>query len=451
MRIQRTIPVLVAQDPDLIETVLRYTWARNIASEYCFNGGGRPLSRGALQESAYREIREATGLSAQMACSVCRSVAAAYIVREKRIRKRDRERARALKAGKKPPRSLERRAIVFDRPVALFLVGPQSRDAGFRQDGTVSISTAVGRKHLAYSVPDAFRERFSDAVSLDSLTLRVIDGRLRGHLALTLEAPEPAGIRPVGVDLNETNLIVAVDSEGREFFHDGVPLKARNKRKRQVRKRLQQKLESLKAQEKDTHSVRRLLKRLGESQSNCTRNECRVAAKRLVAWAGEDSVLILENLHPNPVSKRDFTKRRTTRRRLNSGFPYLQLRQAIESRCALLGVPVEFVNPAYTSQRCNACGNLGIRHRHEFSCPSCKHTDHADINAARNLRNMSSLGATGRPSIVPEARSCGQAVAQATAIDEMSHVASQGRGDEGSLYAPAGGGTSPAAHGDVAS
>ena len=413
MRTQRAIPVTVAQDDDLVETVARYMRARNLASGYCFNGGEKPLSRGELQEVAYREIRDA-GVSAQMTCSICRSVAAAYVVREQRIRKREKERARAVRVGvveKKLPRLLERRVIAFDRPTALFLIGPRSRDAAFRSDGILSISTVAGRRKLTYAVPRVFQDRFKDAVSLDSLTLRIIDGKLRGNLALTLEVPEPVGRNPVGVDLNETNLIVAVDCEGREFFHDGIPMKAKNKRKRQVRKRLQRKLATLKAQETDTHSVRRLLKRLGEQERNRITNECRVAAKRLVLWAGGGSILVLEKLRIEPVSKWDYNRKKETRRRLNSGFPYLQLRQAIESRCCLLGIPVEFVNPAYTSQKCSMCGEIGIRNGHKFECLACGHVDHADTNAARNLQNMSSFGATGCPSISPEARSCGQAVA----------------------------------------
>lgn len=349
-----------------------------------------------------------------MACSVCRSVAAAYSVREQRVRKREKERAKAVKSGvpeKKLPSLLERRVIIFGRQSAVFLVGVRGRDAAFRADGVLAISTAAGRKKLSYAIPLAFQERFRDVYSIDSLTLWVKDGKLRGLISVTLDITDPVGTRPVGVDLNETILVVAVDQEGREFFHDGIPLKARNKRKRQVRKRLQKKLTALKAQESDTHSVRRLLKRLGEEQSNRTRNECRVAAKRLTGWAGKDSVLIMEDLHPEPISRWDTSRKRATRRRMNSGFPYLQLRQAIESRCCIMGIPVELVSPAYTSQKCSVCGKIGIRHRHEFDCPYCGHHAHADVNAAWNLKNMSSLGTTGCPSISPGARSCGQAVA----------------------------------------
>lgn len=45
------------------------------------------------------------------------------------------------------------------------------------------------------------------------------------------------------------------------------------------------------------------------------------------------------------------------------------------------------VSPAYTSQRCNACGHTerGNRSGELFLCRSCGHTDNADINAAKNI------------------------------------------------------------------
>ena len=45
------------------------------------------------------------------------------------------------------------------------------------------------------------------------------------------------------------------------------------------------------------------------------------------------------------------------------------------------------VDPRFTSQTCHACGHVeaGNRDGTEFRCLKCGHTDHADINAARNI------------------------------------------------------------------
>jgi putative transposase len=47
------------------------------------------------------------------------------------------------------------------------------------------------------------------------------------------------------------------------------------------------------------------------------------------------------------------------------------------------------VNPAYTSQTCNVCGNADKNNRKtqsEFKCIACGHEDNADLNAAKNIK-----------------------------------------------------------------
>lgn len=49
------------------------------------------------------------------------------------------------------------------------------------------------------------------------------------------------------------------------------------------------------------------------------------------------------------------------------------------------------VNPRFTSQICNACGNRAPENRESqavFRCRACGHRANADVNAARNIRNI---------------------------------------------------------------
>lgn len=200
---------------------------------------------------------------------------------------------------------------------------------------------------------------------------------------LEVEAPHEA-VHPVGVDLNAGRLVVAADENG-VFIHEGGGAQTRNRKTRKVRKRLQRKLDHLKAQDRDTHSVRRLLKRLGKAEGNRTVNEVRVAAKRLVSWVPADAIVAVENLSLPQVRTGD--GRSTSTRRKMSLFPYRQLRLAIESRCEREGIPVRAVSARYTSQICNACGQIGTRSRRSFVC-GCGHQDDADVNAAKNIRDQ---------------------------------------------------------------
>jgi transposase len=87
-----------------------------------------------------------------------------------------------------------------------------------------------------------------------------------------------------------------------------------------------------------------------------------------------------------------------------SQWQHAQIVHYARCRAEERGMTVETVNPAYTSQTCSRCGALGHRRRHRFSCTACGYQAHADVNAAKNIRNrFIVLRHDGLPSISPEA------------------------------------------------
>jgi putative transposase len=61
---------------------------------------------------------------------------------------------------------------------------------------------------------------------------------------------------------------------------------------------------------------------------------------------------------------------------------------------------VEKINPAYTSQICHACGHRAAENRERqavFRCRACGHTDHADVNAAKNIAAGRAVTCPPRP------------------------------------------------------
>jgi len=59
---------------------------------------------------------------------------------------------------------------------------------------------------------------------------------------------------------------------------------------------------------------------------------------------------------------------------------------------------VEKVSPAFTSQRCSACGHVAAESRKSqalFACVACGYTGHADVNAARNIAAGHAVTARG--------------------------------------------------------
>jgi IS605 OrfB family transposase len=382
MNVQRTITICIADDPDLRATLAGFQGIQQRISQACYNDGS-PLSALALHRAVYAQIKGT--ISSQLTCTAIRLVAGAYA---------------SAKANKKPAQ----RPFAFKRPTALFLVGERGRDARLCDDGTLSIWTVAGRKRIAYSVPDAFKQTLADAVEIDSMTVIERDGRLLGRVVVTLRVPDPKGIHPVGIDLNETNALVAVDPDGTTLFVSGRAFKVRNTRTRKTRRRLQAQLATHKAQKHDTRSIRRVLKRLGRKQRNRTRTFCQQTAAKLVAWAHTDSVLVFERLTLPQTSKK-LRVRKGTRRRLSQWQRRL-MRQSVTNTAERRGLLVDDVNPAYTSQDCSRCGLRGIRKRHAFSCPHCGHEAHADVNAAINIRHRYTVLRGGGPlSTGPEALS----------------------------------------------
>jgi putative transposase len=266
----------------------------------------------------------------------------------------------------------------------------------------------AGRKQLSCRVPEAFQPRLAQAKSIESLTVLERDGRLLGRLTITLEVPDPPTAGPeneavVGIDLNETNALVAVDGQERVLFVSGKAVKVQNRRTAKTRARLQRKLATHKAQHRDTRSVRRVLKRLGRRQRHRTRTFAQTVARRLVEWASPQAVLVFEHLQVPPPQQEQI-RGRALRRRLALWQRGL-IRRWIEHKAREQGLQVTEVNPAYTSQLCSRCGQRGNRRRHAFTCPQCGSQEHADINAARNIRDRCTvLRGSGLPSTSPEAR-----------------------------------------------
>ncbi len=382
MNIQRTVTIMIEADPDLQRTIEAFRDVQHALSEPCYHAG-QPLGALALQKACYHEVKGT--LNAQMTISAIRLVASAYA---------------SARSNQKPAT----RPFQFRQARALFLVGKRGRDADFRKDGTLSIWTVGGRKRLTYTVPAVFQPTLAQAKEIDSLTVLLRNGQVIGRVTLTLDAPAPQGILPVGIDLNETNALVAVDADGRELFLSGKVIKVKNRRTVKTRARLQRKLAVRKAEKKDTRSVRRLLKRLGRKQRHRTRTFAQQTAKHLVTWAPPRAVLVFEALHLAQVEKKAF-RGKAIRRRMSLWQRRL-LRTCVENKAQERGLLVTEVDPRYTSKNCSHCGLRGVRKRHSFTCPHCGHVQHADLNAAYNIRNrFTAFRGSALPSMSAEAQS----------------------------------------------
>ncbi|MGB9811382.1 MAG: zinc ribbon domain-containing protein [Dictyoglomus turgidum] len=96
------------------------------------------------------------------------------------------------------------------------------------------------------------------------------------------------------------------------------------------------------------------------------------------------------------VEKLDFRGQRLSKRmnRLISRFGKRIVNEKLKSLQELYKIEVVYVNPAYSSQECSACGYIDKQNRkgtQEFECRACGKKTNAQINSAKNLFHRRSV------------------------------------------------------------
>ncbi len=196
------------------------------------------------------------------------------------------------------------------------------------------------------------------------------------YITYEVDAPKPYKIKKhIGVDLNVTGhcAVVAIKETGK-VYKLGKKAYHIHKKYSRMRKRLQE-LGHYKLVKKIKHRESNIVRDLNHKIS-------RKIANLAVAIKGGVQLEKLTGIRSSKVRSRTF------RHALHS-WSFFQLQKFIEYKTLLAGVPLAYVDPAYTSKACSRCGLIGDRNDKSFKCPS-GHVEHADVNAAFNLALTSS-------------------------------------------------------------
>jgi putative transposase len=364
---KQTLLVKLTPTPDQHASLLRTLEAFNAActavAEVAF--AHHMANKIELQKLVYYDIRAQFGLSAQMAIRAIAKVAEAY-KRDKRIK----------------PSFRPHGAMVYDERICSF-PGPD-RVSLLTLDGRAIIPFRFGR----YAEGMLARKR-----GQADLLYRASSDTF--FLAVTVDAPEPTpdeASEYLGVDLGIITL--AATSEGEFLNHSTGPKHAHVNQVRARYSRFRQKL-----QKKGTRSAKRLLKRRSGKERRFVKDVNHCISKVIVQTAkGTRRGIALENLQ-GIRARAGKTVRRRQRRVLHS-WAFAQLRAFIAYKAALPGVPVVYVNPAYTSQTCSRCGHCEQANRvsqSRFLCKSCGFSAHADVNAAVNISRAAVIPPNAAP------------------------------------------------------
>lgn len=239
-------------------------------------------------------------------------------------------------------------------------------------DWTVSLSTIDGRQNPIYlDIGDYQKNLLHDQRPTSAVVWKTRQNEY--YIGIRVEVDEaPADLDDdhgwIGVDLGVTN--IATLSDGTHYGSTAS---------RRVKNRYHKTRAS--AQSKGTRGARKLLRRLSGRERRFMANINHTLSHRIVAQAqSEGKGIRLEDLT-------GIRKSMWNNRWLQS-WSFYELRTFIEYKAKIAGIPVEIVDPKYTSQTCPHCGYQDSDNRpsqSEFTCQHCQYSAHADLVGALNI------------------------------------------------------------------
>lgn len=328
----------------------------------------------AIQTARYHPVRGESGLTAQVVVRCIAKVADAYKTafanHKERVQQVKRLNSGRVARGKEPKALPEMEActfrtdgsIAYDDRILRWYVAKQQ----------VSVWTVAGRLSLPFVCTDVQRRLLASRQGESDLVYK--NGKWFLLAVCNVEDPpliETNGV--LGVDLGIVSL--ATDSEGHSYTGAECML---------LRRRVKKHRASLQA--KGTKNARRRLQKQGRRQSHYSRWLNHNISKQIVETAiTSRKAIALESL--TGIRERASAMRREMRWQIGN-WSFAQLQGYVGYKAQAAGVPLVFVNAAYTSQTCSTCGHCERSNRRSqsaFHCQQCGFQANADANAAVNI------------------------------------------------------------------
>ena len=201
------------------------------------------------------------------------------------------------------------------------------------------------------------------------------------HVVYEEQKPQPLELvgpkEVIGIDRGITNKI----TDSKESLQKEITLSDHQKKKL---KRLERKVlrqgKTKNCKKKNLKKTRDQIAKIHRQDRRRRSHNTHELSKK---YAKSQGVIVLEKLNTAGMSKVGCQLGNRINRSCWSLFKTQLLQKA-----ARFGATVIEVNAKYTSQTCFSCGSIDKKNRNgeQFLCTKCGHSDHADVNAAKNIR-----------------------------------------------------------------
>lgn len=231
-----------------------------------------------------------------------------------------------------------------------------------------SFSTCNKRIRILLPMQDWFTDKYK-INKLQAGKIIVINKKVKLNLVFNVEPAKCNSNNVVGIDRGIYNLVATSDG----MLYSAKEIRAAKRRFQHNRKTLQQ---------KGTRSAKKRLKAMSGREKRFMSSVNHFVTKQL-AENLDVGVYAIEDL--KGIRKQRYGK---TLNKWLSNWSYFQFETYLKYKCEINNIKVEKVDPRYTSQKCSVCGSIIKQSRkgNHFKCKHCGYEDHADINAAKNIR-----------------------------------------------------------------
>ncbi|BBD65081.1 transposase [Nostoc commune NIES-4072] len=242
----------------------------------------------------------------------------------------------------------------------------------------LTLSCIGKRVTLILDVPEYFQEVF-ETWEFCGATVTCTNNTKQFWVRLVFETEDPQQIEGQIQGIDRGLYHQAVTNDG-QFFSSS---KIREVQRRYLHNRR-------KLQQKGTRSAKRRLKAMSGREKRFMRDTNHCVSKKLVNQP-LIAVFVLEDLSSIRTQRRG--------KKMNKwlgSWAFYQQEQFLAYKAEALGKRVVHQDPRYTSQKCNICKHIRRTNRHKsrFHCKNCGHRTHADLNAAKNVRDDYILSST---------------------------------------------------------